>query len=271
MLASSNYRYKILFLIMPAIFLIASSAFGQIHGYDTLFIGNSDGSPFHVPYQGVVDMPVWATEIYNWSSGMITLTTLNYAVSERLGGNFHYPWNFMFSDPFYFPDHSKQALGFFADNPPNGLIHLADFSFRMNIDPSYINDTLQIMYAMSQFFDSTGYNHIYYVVQVSHVIIDNVTSTTEYELKPDNFALSQNYPNPFNASTTIEFSLPEESAVELVVYDLLGRKVATLAEGVKTAGIHTIIWTADDVPSGVYFARLETKNTAKNVKMVLLK
>ncbi len=96
-------------------------------------------------------------------------------------------------------------------------------------------------------------------------------SVEDYLPKPIYIELLQNYPNPFNASTTIEFTLPEESEVELVVYDLLGRKVATLIEGTKPAGIHSIIWDAEDVQSGVYFARLESKDKVRNMKMVLLK
>jgi hypothetical protein len=89
--------------------------------------------------------------------------------------------------------------------------------------------------------------------------------------QPSYTSLYQNYPNPFNASTTIEFTLPEAADVELSVYNILGQKVAVLLDGRKSAGEHAVTWDAGDMPSGVYFARLETGHISKSVKMVLLK
>jgi hypothetical protein len=88
---------------------------------------------------------------------------------------------------------------------------------------------------------------------------------------PDRFLFMQNYPNPFNAATTIRYSLPQEGDVFLSIYNILGQLVATLLDENKPAGNHTIIWNADDYPSGVYFARLKTAGRAQNIKMVLLK
>jgi parallel beta-helix repeat protein len=88
---------------------------------------------------------------------------------------------------------------------------------------------------------------------------------------PRHYILYQNYPNPFNASTTIEFTLPKESHVELSVYNILGQKVATLFEGQKTAGKHSVTWDAGVAPSGVYFARLKSRGNCKTMKMLLLK
>ncbi len=88
---------------------------------------------------------------------------------------------------------------------------------------------------------------------------------------PDRFALLQNYPNPFNASTSIEFTLPEETELELAVYDLLGRKVAMLFEGVKSSGHHSITWNAGNFSSGIYFARITNDLDEKSIKLILLK
>jgi len=88
---------------------------------------------------------------------------------------------------------------------------------------------------------------------------------------PDRFALLQNYPNPFNAKTIIRYNLPSDSDVTIEIYDILGRKVETLFDERKRAGKHTIIWDAADIPSGVYFVRLQTDDYSKNIKMVLLK
>ena len=89
---------------------------------------------------------------------------------------------------------------------------------------------------------------------------------------PAKFSLSQNYPNPFNPTTTISFSVPQKSFVTLKVYNILGKEVATLVNGVKEAGSYNINFDASRFSSGVYFYNLITgsgKNYVK--KMILLK
>ncbi len=82
---------------------------------------------------------------------------------------------------------------------------------------------------------------------------------------PKEFALQQNYPNPFNPSTTITFRLPEETSLRLEVMTVLGQRVKVLAEGMYAAGVHQVVWSADNeggtkVSSGVYFYRLKLGN-----------
>jgi len=88
---------------------------------------------------------------------------------------------------------------------------------------------------------------------------------------PETFALEQNYPNPFNPVTQISFALPEETDVTLEIYNILGQKVATLAQGTYEAGYHNVTWDASDAASGVYFYRLVTKEYIDSKKMLLLK
>jgi hypothetical protein len=88
---------------------------------------------------------------------------------------------------------------------------------------------------------------------------------------PEQFFLAQNYPNPFNPETTIEFSLPLPSQVELAVYDITGRKVALLVDGVRSAGNHAIQFDAALMPSGLYFYRLTASGESFTRKMVLVK
>ncbi|MER3524967.1 MAG: hypothetical protein C4326_13190 [Ignavibacteria bacterium] len=75
---------------------------------------------------------------------------------------------------------------------------------------------------------------------------------------PHQFELKQNDPNPFNPATTICFSLPHREYVTLKVFDLLGREVATLVDGELNPGVHSLVFDAKDLPSGVYFYRLTT-------------
>ena len=88
---------------------------------------------------------------------------------------------------------------------------------------------------------------------------------------PVEFSLAQNYPNPFNASTTIEFSLPEASDVTIQIYDILGRSIETLISGSLSAGTHSIVWHADNQPSGVYFYRIQAENFSDQKSCLLLK
>lgn len=85
------------------------------------------------------------------------------------------------------------------------------------------------------------------------------------------YNLAQNYPNPFNPSTNIEFSLPSTSNIHLTVYDMLGKQVATLVNGVKPAGTHVVTFDGADLSSGVYFYKLETDSEVFMNKMMLVK
>ena len=74
---------------------------------------------------------------------------------------------------------------------------------------------------------------------------------------PKSFALEQNYPNPFNPSTTIRYSLPEESHVQLTIYNLLGQKVATVVNGIEDAGYKSVLWNGSGFASGMYMYRID--------------
>ncbi|OGB98709.1 hypothetical protein A2V82_09215 [candidate division KSB1 bacterium RBG_16_48_16] len=96
------------------------------------------------------------------------------------------------------------------------------------------------------------------------------------EAAPFDFELKQNYPNPFNGETTFRYSLANDGLVSLVVYDTLGRGVATLVHAVQKAGHHLVAWNAEksDLPnsaSGVYFAVLKAGALRKSVKLVYIK
>ena len=75
---------------------------------------------------------------------------------------------------------------------------------------------------------------------------------------PAEFTVHQNYPNPFNPRTTIRYEVPQPDPVKLVVYDMLGRQVRVLVDGVVAAGIHEVRFDAGLLPSGVYGYRLDT-------------
>ena len=88
---------------------------------------------------------------------------------------------------------------------------------------------------------------------------------------PSSFSLSQNYPNPFNPSTKIKFDIKQSSNTKLIVYNILGKEIATLVNEKLSAGSYEVDWDASDHPSGVYFYKLITENFVDVKKMILVK
>jgi hypothetical protein len=89
--------------------------------------------------------------------------------------------------------------------------------------------------------------------------------------QPENYQLVQNYPNPFYGLTTIKFYVPRPSHVVLKVCNLLNHEVATLADGVESAGWHTLVWDGNGKGSGIYFCTLSTEANQSTIKMILIK
>ena len=88
---------------------------------------------------------------------------------------------------------------------------------------------------------------------------------------PYGFSLSQNFPNPFNPNTVISYSLPSASNVKLILYNTLGQAVKVLETGFKQAGHYSVNFNASDLPTGIYFYKLESGQVSQVKKMILLK
>ena len=109
---------------------------------------------------------------------------------------------------------------------------------------------------------------------------EDVSAQTEFNMQtsigvtnsgiPVEFELYQNYPNPFNPSTKIGFSIPQQSQVTLKIYDILGKEVMTLVDGVKTAGNYEVDFNASNISSGVYFYTLQSNNQIKTKRLTCL-
>jgi len=99
-----------------------------------------------------------------------------------------------------------------------------------------------------------------------------ITDVTEGEEIPAEYSLSQNYPNPFNPSTTIQYSLPEAGDVTFIVYNLLGQEVKTVFNNVsQSAGTHSVVFSASELPSGIYFYSFRVNDFVQVKKMILMK
>jgi len=145
-------------------------------------------------------------------------------------------------------------------------------SFHACVDGSINNDEID--------GGSRGRN----LIAVNREIINNTlepadepTGTNNNLLNiPDEYCMFPNYPNPFNPSTTIRYGLPEQSKVDLQVYNIRGQLVKTLDSVVHEAGYHEVTWNGDDnngktVSSGIYFYKLQTSDFTSMKKMILLK
>ncbi|MBL7994242.1 choice-of-anchor B family protein [bacterium] len=106
--------------------------------------------------------------------------------------------------------------------------------------------------------------------------VDEDYEMTAHNLVVKSYNLKQNYPNPFNPSTTIEYDMPEDGRLSIVVYNLLGQKVRTLYDAQRSAGRYTVIWdgrhdNGREAASGIYLYRLQTKNFIQTKRMLFIK
>ncbi|MFI5251210.1 MAG: T9SS type A sorting domain-containing protein [Bacteroidota bacterium] len=122
-------------------------------------------------------------------------------------------------------------------------------------------------------FNFTGYRII-----ISYIPANTTDVSGETSNIVSGYSLSQNYPNPFNPATKIEYALSAQSHVILKIYNMLGQLVQTLVDQDQSAGVKSIAWNAEKLPSGVYFYRLEAMNKSNSTlsfhqdkKMLLVK
>lgn len=88
---------------------------------------------------------------------------------------------------------------------------------------------------------------------------------------PDKFKLSQNYPNPFNPSTKINYDLPADGKVNLTLFDISGREVATIVNEVQQAGYYSYTFNGANLSSGIYFYKIQTEQFSETKRMMLIK
>jgi len=111
-------------------------------------------------------------------------------------------------------------------------------------------------------------------IYLDDIAFETLTPTGVWEeisTTPTDYSLSQNYPNPFNLITEISFSLPAASHVKLEIFNVMGQKVATVADRHLEAGNRSVTWDGSQVASGVYLYRLTAGDSVESKKMVLLK
>jgi len=145
----------------------------------------------------------------------------------------------------------------------------------------------EVGYIVDSIFVDGSYASNDSVYTIEHVSADHTIHVTftftegvadEISGIPKEYALYQNYPNPFNPTTTLQYSLPNESRVKLTIYNVLGQIVETLSDAIESAGYRSVEWNAGSFPSGIYFCKLESvsisdasKSFTQVKKMLLVK
>lgn len=107
---------------------------------------------------------------------------------------------------------------------------------------------------------------VHWVLRESETFVETASNKV-----PEQFELNQNYPNPFNPTTEITFSLAEKGFTTLKVYNAIGQEISTLINQDLNAGKHQVVFNAQDLPSGIYFYKLESTNAVQMKKMALMK
>ncbi len=142
-------------------------------------------------------------------------------------------------------------------------------SFAETIETTFIDSDVEIgitYYYILSAIDFNGNESEY-----SDVVDATVLSIDDEIGIPTKFALLQNYPNPFNPITTIQYELPQRSNVQIIICNLVGRKMATLLSEIQDAGYKSVQWDATNVSSGVYFYQIRAGGFVQTRKMILLK
>jgi hypothetical protein len=134
-----------------------------------------------------------------------------------------------------------------------------------------INDGLPTLKATALALTADGYVYVGTDEGVYRSVQAMAVAAEEDSVLPDAYVLDQNYPNPFRTSTTIRYELPRPVAVQLLVYDILGREVRSLVHGVQGAGTHEATMDGKGLPSGIYHLRLTAGGFSTARQMLLVR
>lgn len=203
--------------------------------------------------------PDTPAEAYNLLQGRMMNGSAYYYMGDTL--------TYMFSgDPY-------SRVGDLASNQTDQKLVGAMGPFDFNPgDSQYVLIKIGIIY---EFDYLTSVNYMKNILNEYINIPLDVADENSPEL-PTEFNLSQNYPNPFNPNTQISFTLPRKEDIKLEIFNLLGQKIITLADGLFSAGTHSVEWNGKDsdgekISSGIYLYKISSENFSQTKKMCLIK
>ncbi len=146
-------------------------------------------------------------------------------------------------------------------------IHFESYNLPEAFDWIVVSKQTMVNYGKQSIKTSSVDIQYQLIVGTSHFIED---INNEYKSVPAVYSLAQNFPNPFNPTTVINYELPKTDFVELIIFNVLGQKVATLLSEKKEAGYHQIEWNASGFATGVYFYRIKAGDFTDIRKMILI-
>jgi len=168
------------------------------------------------------------------------------------------------------PDSIRLAFINFGDGPISQDGVLASFRFR--ISPSANASAVSELRLSELSASNADFNAVVAQGISGKVTVQPLTSIEEDALRfPKDFALSQNYPNPFNPKTIIKYGIPRRAAVRIEIFDMLGKRVRILIDGIHEAGTYEVEFEAKGLSSGLYVYKLTAPGVVATRKMVLIK
>ena len=248
----------------------------DIIGYYELSQTSNDSPPDQTFWLDINNIYYW--DFYNRDAGWLIIFS-KFATGEEIlraghtrnGGSFDIPPDSLMKSEFVIgnnnvlPDKVINIIFRGTISPDSAWIKvwetdiLEEISNAGAYDVYVFSHSYGKMYSPSEWFVIAHENHL-------PIGIDDELYTP---LK--NYELYQNYPNPFNPVTKINYAIPVDSDVSLILYNLRGHEVARLVDSKRIAGNHSISWNASNVASGIYFYRLQIGDFVQTRKMVLLK
>ncbi|RPI59337.1 MAG: T9SS C-terminal target domain-containing protein [Ignavibacteriales bacterium] len=258
-----------IFSLAENVYSIIKTNSGRIlaAGYGKVFYSDNEGTNWNTTTNGFVSFTPSAFAINN--QGEVFLSTLGYGIYKttdnginwvnKTGAGWEYSSLIINSDG-----------SMYAGTKGNWIYRSLNNGDNWELVKSGMGED---KYVLSLLTNSTGYLFAgmdYYGIykSVNKVVTDIEEPITEI---PEDFVLYSNYPNPFNNSTKISYEIPVQSNVSIILYDALGREVATLVNEVKPGGKHQFSFVEYNLVSGVYFYTLRAGNYTQTKKMILLK
>jgi len=146
--------------------------------------------------------------------------------------------------------------------------------YNNNIDNSF-SDEFDLKVFVGYVLGIEALSSEQFILNTGFYEFESLNVDVENDVINDSKIIIQNHPNPFNPSTRISFSIPNDSNIELLIYNIKGQKVKTLIEEQMPKGSHSIIWNGDDennnsVSSGIYLYKLKVNDKTEKVKKCLL-
>ncbi|HXX65362.1 MAG TPA: T9SS type A sorting domain-containing protein [Bacteroidota bacterium] len=181
-----------------------------------------------------------------------------------IGGDSLYGWLIVTNNG------SALGYGFFNEKTVRGSY--LQFNVPITYFVSGVPDSCEIFFGILGSSANNDTVHVGSTFRLDDLALSGTaTAVAQVAQVPHTYALEQNYPNPFNPSTVISYDLASTGTVRLTVYDILGREVERLVDGIQSAGSHQVRFDGNGLSSGVYIYRLQSPGAVLERKMVLAK